>query len=50
MHGEVHSRVPYHAGLRVSAHVEAVDEDGDVVVPVQEVEFRLPHHDEERVT
>ena len=49
MNNEVHDDEPAGGGGVLAEGVPAVDEDGDVVVPVEEDQLLLPQHDEDGV-
>ena len=49
MNDEVHDDEPAGGGGVLAEGVPAVDEDGDVVVPVEEDQLLLPQHDEDGV-
>ena len=47
---EVHDHKPPGGRGVLTERVPAVDEDSDVVIPVQEYQLLLPEHNEDRVT
>ena len=47
---EVHDHEPPGGRGVLTERVPAVDEDSDVVIPVQEYQLLLPEHNEDRVT
>lgn len=50
MNHEVHDHEPPGGSGVLAEGVPAVDEDSDVVIPVQEYQLLFPEHDEDRVT
>ena len=50
MHEEVHDDEPAGWSRVLAEGVPAVDEDGDVVIPVEEYQLLFPQHDEDGVS